>query len=70
LLEFFSEESKPPINLVLLQWYNEIDEVYGCPRLQLIDQYTCIYLDSVDMSIHIIPRNNCENEYFVNKYVF
>jgi hypothetical protein len=34
--------------------------------LCLTDQYTCVYLDSVDMSVHIIPRNNCENEYFVN----
>ena len=70
LLEFFSEDLKPPINLVLLRWYDKIDEMYGCTRLRLTDQYTCVYLDSVDVSVHIIPRNNCDNEYFVNKYIF
>src|SRR5205809_6205923 len=70
LLEFFAEDLKPPLNIVLVRWYDEIDEIYGCPRLQLTNQYTCIYLDSVDMSVHIIPRNNCKNEYFVNRYVF
>ena len=63
------KEDKDPINLVLLRWYDGVDgeeEMYGCPKLCLTDQYTCVYLDSVDMSVHIIPRNNCENEYFVN----
>jgi hypothetical protein len=71
-LEFFIEKDKEPINLVLLRWYDEIDgeSLHGCPRLWLTDQYTCVYLDSVDMTVHIIPRNNCENEYFVNKYIF
>ena len=71
-MEFFAENKKDPINLILLRWYDEIldEEMYGCKRLQLTDQYTCVYLDSVDMSIHIIPRNNCENEYFINKYIF
>ena len=50
--------------------YDEIDEMYGCTRLRLTDQYTCVYLDLVDVSVHIIPRNNCDNEYFVNKYIF
>lgn len=74
LLEFYIEEDKEPINLVLLRWYEEVDEntkeIYGCPRLYLTDQYTCIYLNSVDMSVHIMPRNNCENEFLVNKYIF
>ena len=65
------KEDKDPINLILLRWYDEVDkEMYGYPRLSLTDQYTCVYLDSVDMSVHIIPRNNCENEYLVNKYIF
>jgi hypothetical protein len=71
LLEFYAEEDKDPINLVLLRWYEEeVEEIYGCPRLYLTDQYTCVYLNSVDMSVHIIPRNNCENEFLVNKYIF
>lgn len=66
------EENKDPINLVLLRWYDEVDreEIYGCPRLYLTDQYTCVYLDSVDLSVHIIARNNCENEFLVNRYIF
>ncbi len=72
LLEFFTEKDKDPINLVLLRWYDNVDdeEMYGCPRLWLTDQYTCVYLDSVDMTVHIIPRRKCENEYFVNRYIF
>jgi len=70
-LEFFTEKDKDPINLILLRWYDDIDEeMYGCPRLWLTDQYTCVYLDLVDMSVHIIPRSNCDNEYFVNRYIF
>ena len=72
-MEFIGEKDKDPINLVLLRWYDGVngeEEMYGCPKLYLTDQYTCVYLDSVDMSVHIIPRNNCENEYFVNRYIF
>ena len=66
------KDSKEPINLVLLQWYDGVqdEEMYSCPKLWLTDQYTCVYLDSVDMSVHIISRNNRENEFFVNKYIF
>ncbi|GBB90457.1 hypothetical protein RclHR1_17400001 [Rhizophagus clarus] len=73
LLEFSAKGLKEPVNLALLRWYEEVQEeeiIYDCPRLWLTDQYTCVYLDSVDMSVHIIPRNNCENEYFVNTYIF
>ena len=72
-MEFSAKGLKEPVNLALLRWYEEVQEeeiIYDCPRLWLIDQYTCVYLDSVDMSVHIIPRNNCENEYFVNMYIF
>jgi len=84
-LEFFAEKDKDPINLILLQWYDEWPpkdkknytdkrtELYGCSRLWLTDQYTCVYcvyLESVDISVYVIPRNNCTNEYLVNKYIF
>ena len=72
-MEFIGEKDKVSINLVLLRWYDGVDrekEMYGYPKLCLTDQYMCVYLDSVDMSVHIIPRNNCENEYFVNRYIF
>ena len=71
-MEFFTKKDENPINLVLIRWYDEIDEetMYGCPRLWLTCQYTCVYLDSVDISVHIVSRNNCENEYLVNKYMF
>ncbi len=81
MLELFTKEGEAPINLVLLRWYdvwpkegyNERDEeqeLYGCPRLWLTNQYTCVYLDSVDISMHIIQRNNRNNEYLVNRYIF
>ena len=69
-MEFFPKKDKDPMNLVLLRWYEIEEEMYGCLKLWLTNQYTCVYLDSVDMSVHIIPRNNVENEYFVNKYIF
>jgi hypothetical protein len=71
-LEFFTKKDENPINIVLLQWYDEVDGemMYGCPRLWLTGQYTCVYLDAVDMSVHVVLRSNCENEYFVNKYIF
>ena len=69
--KFFYQKDNDPINIVLLRWYDEVEkEIYGCPRLWLTDQYTCVYLDSVNQSVHIIPRNNCKNEYFVNRYIF
>ena len=80
LLKFFTEKDKEPINLVLLRWYDEwppkdnhVDsssELYGCPRLWLTNQYTCIYLESIDISVQMIPRNGCTNEFLVNKYIF
>jgi len=80
LLELFAKEGHDLINLILLRWYDvwspeeeivdERQELYGCPRLWLTDQYTCVYLDSVDISVHIVPRNGIENEYLVNKYIF
>ena len=80
LLKFFTEKDKEPINLILLRWYDEwppkdnhadrSKELYGCPRLWLTNQYTCIYLESVDISVQIIPRNGCTNEFLVNKYIF
>ena len=77
----FAKEGHNPINLILLRWYdvwlpegdeyedNE-QELYGCLCLWLTNQYTCIYLDLVDTSIHIVKRNSKENEYLVNKYIF
>ena len=46
------KEDKDLINLVLLRWYDGVDgeeEMYGCPKLCLTDQYTYVYLDSVDI---------------------
>ena len=41
------KEDKDPINLVLLRWYDGVngeEEMYGCPKLCLTDQYTqCWY---------------------------
>ena len=50
---------------MMVWWVDGEKEMYGCLKLCLTDQYTCVYLDSVDMSVHIIPRNNCENEYLL-----
>ena len=69
-MEFFPDDIRLPINIVLVRWYDEVDGLYGYLRLKLTEQYICIYLDSVDMSAHIISKNNSKNEYFVNRYIF
>lgn len=72
------------LKLALLRWYdicssstenNEEEEqddteLYGCKRLYLTDHYTCVFLDSIDITAHIIPRYGKNNEYLLNKYIF
>ena len=79
-MQFFPKNDQEPINLLLLHWYDKWsaqkkskdkrNELYGCKRLYKTNQYTCIYLESVMNTVHIIARNNTTNEYLVNNYIF
>ncbi|RHZ77311.1 hypothetical protein Glove_181g55 [Diversispora epigaea] len=66
-------EEKPPLNLALVQWYDFKFEknsyLYNCPLLKLVELYNLIPIETIDNIVHIIPRFDKDNEYFVNKYM-
>ena len=66
-------EQNTTLNLVLIQWYDfkKTDPYYyGCPQLKLIKSFNFIDVEAIQDIVHIIPRFNSNNEYFVNKYIF
>ncbi|RHZ88371.1 hypothetical protein Glove_23g195 [Diversispora epigaea] len=65
--------NKSPMHLALVQWYDFIEEtpfVYGCPLLRLVEVYNFIEIEAIEDTIHIVPRFDKNNKYFVNKYLF
>ena len=66
--------TKPPLNLALIQWYDFKSKrhpyLYGCPYLKLVEMYNFVAIESVQSVVHIVPRFDKKNEYFVNKYIF
>ena len=61
------------LNLALIQWYDFKEKNpyrYGCPRLEFINHFNFIDVEAVQDTVHIIPRFNSINEYFVNKFIF
>ena len=63
-----------PLNLALIQWYDfkskRYSYLYGYPHLELIELYNFVSIESIEGVMHIVPRFNEKNEYFVNKYIF
>ena len=68
------ELRKDPIKIALIQWYNFISGVnpylYGCSHLKLTDIYNIVDIEAIKDIVHIIPRFDKKNEYFVNKFIF
>lgn len=66
--------NRSPLHLALVQWYDyrfqKNPNLYGCPLLQLVEWYNFIEIEAIDDIVHIIPRFDKTNEYFVNKYLF
>ncbi|RHZ87458.1 hypothetical protein Glove_34g80 [Diversispora epigaea] len=65
--------NKSPMHLALVQWYDFIEEtpfVYGCPLLRLVEVYNFIEIEAIEDTIHVVPRFDKNNEYYVNKYLF
>ena len=66
--------NKSPFHLALVQWYDFISEktpfVYGCPLLKLVEIYNFIEIEAIEEIVHIVPRFDKINEYFVNKLIF
>jgi hypothetical protein len=64
----------PPLNLALVQWYDFKSKkhpyLYGCPHLKLVELYNFVTIESIEGVVHIVPRFDKKNEYFVNKYIF
>jgi hypothetical protein len=64
-------------NFALIQWYNfkiqtTQDKLYkyGCPWLKLLESFDFVPIDSISHIVHIVPRFDKKNEYFVNSYIF
>lgn len=62
------------IKLALIQWYDfklqNTPYKYGCPYIKLVEIYNIIEVDAIQDVVHIIPRFNKDNEYFVNNFIF
>ena len=70
ILKFYQAKDKDPLELALVRWYDEVGELWGCPKLKLIKQYSCIPIDSIDRTVHIVARFEKINEYLVNSFMF
>ena len=68
------KEQNTSLNLVLIQWYYFKSEshtfLYRYSRLELTEIYNFIDIETIQDIVHIIPRFNSNNEYFVNKFIF
>ncbi|RHZ87044.1 hypothetical protein Glove_41g32 [Diversispora epigaea] len=61
--------NKSPMHLALVQWYDFIEEtpfVYDCPLLKLVEMYNFIEIETIEDTIHVVPRFDKNNEYFVS----
>ncbi|RHZ77431.1 hypothetical protein Glove_178g11 [Diversispora epigaea] len=66
--------NKSPFHLTLVQWYDfkskKIPFVYNCPLLKLVEIYNFIEIEAIEEIVHIVPRFDTKDEYFVNKFIF
>ncbi|RHZ51504.1 hypothetical protein Glove_477g10 [Diversispora epigaea] len=66
--------NESPFHLVLVQWYDyrfdQNSDLYDCPLLKLVEWYNFIEIEAIDDIVHMVPRFDETNEYFVNKYLF
>jgi hypothetical protein len=73
-MKLYEELQKITINLALIQWYDfklqKAPYKYGCPHLKLVEIYNVVKIETIQDIIHIIPRFDKNNEYFVNNFIF
>ncbi|RHZ88118.1 hypothetical protein Glove_26g229 [Diversispora epigaea] len=66
--------NESPFHLVLVQWYDyrfdQNSDLYDCPLLKLVEWYNFIEIEAIEDIVHMVPRFDKTNEYFVNKYLF
>ena len=70
ILKFYPGLDKDPLKFAHVHWYEEVSELWGCPRLRLVKQYSCISIDSIDRTVYIVPRFGKLNEYLMNNFMF
>ena len=65
------------LDLALVQWYDfkiqtTTEKLYkfGCSWLQLLNTFDFVPTESISHLVHIVPRFNKDNEYFVNTFIF
>ena len=68
------KERNTSLNLALIKWYDFKSQsnpyLYECVRLKLVEIYNFVDIEAIQDIVHIIPRFNSNNEYFVNKFIF
>ena len=63
-------------NVVLVQWYDfhYNDEnrrfKHGCPLVKLVNIYDFIPVESIIELVHVVPRYDKNNEYYINYFIF
>ena len=70
IFKFYERNGKNPLEFAYVRWYEENDELWGCPRLRLIKHYSCILIESINKTVHIVPIFEKINEYLVNIFMF
>ena len=57
-------------SFVMVKWYDyclptrkesEPLDIFGCPRVKMLEEYNIVPLESVVESVHVIPRFHKEN---------
>ena len=62
--------------LALVHWYDfkysNSDRLfkYDCPLMKSIPMFTIIAVNSIAEPVHVIPRFEKTNEYFINMFIF
>ena len=73
-MKLYEEFQGKTLNLALIQWYDfkfkNTPYKYRCPHIQLVEIYNIIELEAIHDTIHIIPRFDRTNEYYVNNFIF
>ena len=61
-------------NIALIEWYDFKSEVnpylYRCSHIKLTKIFNIVDIEAIQDTIHIIPRFDKKNEFFVNRFIF
>ena len=63
-------------DVALTQWYDFRYKTknrllkYGCPLVQLLNDFNFIPVESIIELVHVVPRYDKNNEYFINYFMF